>query len=91
MANTGEIQSFLITEESGIAKGIRRLVAVTGDESRLATARANDCMARFETITRLPAKEKVAALKVFDVVCPSPLSAARADNSRHSVLSILAC
>ncbi len=31
---TGEIGEFVITEESGIAKGIRRIIAVTGAESR---------------------------------------------------------
>jgi alanyl-tRNA synthetase len=34
VAKTGEIKDLVIVEESGIAKGIRRIVAVTGNEAR---------------------------------------------------------
>ncbi|CAL1705403.1 unnamed protein product [Somion occarium] len=34
VAKTGEIKDFVITEESGIAKGIRRIIAVTGNEAK---------------------------------------------------------
>ena len=34
VAKTGDIKHFVILEESGIAKGIRRIVAVTGEEAQ---------------------------------------------------------
>lgn len=33
VAKTGDISRFLIMEESSIAKGIRRIVGVTGEEA----------------------------------------------------------
>jgi hypothetical protein len=34
VSKTGDIKHFTILEESGIAKGIRRIVAVTGEEAQ---------------------------------------------------------
>ena len=34
VTKTGEIKDFVITEESGIAKGIRRIIGVTGNEAK---------------------------------------------------------
>lgn len=33
VVDTGKLVDFVVVEESGIAKGVRRLVAVTGDEA----------------------------------------------------------
>ena len=68
MAKTGDIKDFVITEESGIAKGIRRIIAVTGEEARQASHLANETEARFESIIKLDTKEKEKALKVFEAV-----------------------
>lgn len=68
VAKTGDIKDFVITEESGIAKGIRRVIAITGEEARQASHRANDVEARFAAIERLDSKDLDKALKVFDTV-----------------------
>lgn len=69
VVKTGDIKDFVITEESGIAKGIRRIIAITGEEARQASHRANDAEERFEVIEKLEGKEKEKALKVYDAVC----------------------
>lgn len=68
VGTTGLIKNLVITEESGIAKGIRRIVAVTGSEaqevSRIATALEADLVA----IERKNGKEKDSAMKIFSTV-----------------------
>ncbi|KAG0221416.1 Alanine--tRNA ligase [Mortierella sp. GBA43] len=46
VAKTSDIKQFVITEESGIAKGIRRIVAVTGEEAHQAERIANEFEAK---------------------------------------------
>ncbi|GAA5824475.1 hypothetical protein JCM11251_000438 [Rhodosporidiobolus azoricus] len=68
VAKTGDIKDFVITEESGIAKGIRRILAITGEDARKASHLANDAEARFDALLKLPAgAEKDAGLKAFEV------------------------
>lgn len=67
----------MITEESGIAKGIRRIVAVTGYEAQEVTRIADSLSAKFDLIEKKTGKDKDAALKAFSLVCclsslPSP-------------------
>jgi alanyl-tRNA synthetase len=47
---TGDIKAIAILEEGGIAKGIRRITAVTGDEARLATQTANGFQQRLASL-----------------------------------------
>lgn len=58
---TGDIKELVITEESGIAKGIRRIIAVTGEDAyavqRLAAEFA-ERLARLESMPHGPAKEQ---------------------------------
>lgn len=68
VAKTGEIKSFVVLEESGIAKGVRRVIAVTGDEARQASQLANDLEAKFKAIVQLDVKEREKAVKVFETV-----------------------
>lgn len=68
MNKTGDIKDLVITEESGIAKGIRRIIAITGEEARQASYRARDAETRFEAIEKLEGKEKDKALKSYEVV-----------------------
>lgn len=68
MAKTGDIKDFVVTEESGIAKGIRRIVAVTGQEAQDVTRLADNFQDKLSNLERLTGKEKDAGLKTFAVV-----------------------
>jgi alanyl-tRNA synthetase len=67
---TGEIKDLVITEESGIAKGIRRITAVTGHEAADVERIADDLQAELTSILYLKGKEKESAMKQFSVVGP---------------------
>jgi alanyl-tRNA synthetase len=51
---TGEIKELVIIEESGIAKGIRRIVAVTGQEAYNVQRIAKEFKERVESMGRMP-------------------------------------
>ncbi|ORY24753.1 tRNA synthetases class II (A)-domain-containing protein [Naematelia encephala] len=65
VAKTDDIKDFVITEESSIAKGIRRIVAVTGHEAHEVSRQAIDYERRLERIEGLQGKEKEAAMKPY--------------------------
>lgn len=65
---TGEIKDFVITEESGIAKGIRRIVAVTGNEAAEVRRVADGLKTRLDQLEAMQGKEKDAGLKAYQVV-----------------------
>ncbi|KAG6820894.1 hypothetical protein H0H93_010238 [Arthromyces matolae] len=67
VARTGDIKDFVITDESGIAKGIRRIVAVTGHEAQAVTRTAQELNENLTRIEQLTGKEKDTALKAFSV------------------------
>ncbi|TFY60907.1 hypothetical protein EVG20_g7252 [Dentipellis fragilis] len=67
VAKTGEIKDFVITEESGIAKGIRRITAVTGNEAADVTRQADVLTAALVQAEQASGKDKDAALKAFSV------------------------
>ncbi|KAH7885997.1 tRNA synthetases class II (A)-domain-containing protein [Phlebopus sp. FC_14] len=67
VAKTGDIQDFVITEESGIAKGIRRITAVTGHEAAEASRVANEFRSRLDQLESSTGKEKDAGLKALTV------------------------
>jgi alanyl-tRNA synthetase len=50
VVKTGDIKDFVILEESGIAKGIRRIIAVTGHEAAEVTRLADDLKSRLDKI-----------------------------------------
>jgi len=58
----------VITEESGIAKGIRRIIAVTGTEAREAIGLAAEFERRLEDAQKLIGKEKEEVLKHLGLV-----------------------
>jgi alanyl-tRNA synthetase len=53
VAKTGDIKQFAIIEESGIAKGVRRIVAVTGDEAVQAHRVATEYKKKMDSLERL--------------------------------------
>ncbi|EMD37438.1 hypothetical protein CERSUDRAFT_83193 [Gelatoporia subvermispora B] len=67
VAKTGDIKDFVVVEESGIAKGIRRIVAVTGHEAAEAQRRADALTARLNYLTSASDAEKDSGLKSFTV------------------------
>jgi len=67
VAKTGDIKDFVITEESGIAKGIRRIIAVTGHEAAEARRVGDGLKSKLDHIDSLQGKDKDAGLKVFTV------------------------
>lgn len=54
VSKTGEIKDLIIIEESGIAKGIRRIVAVTGNEAREVQRVASEFNDALDTAIKLP-------------------------------------
>ncbi|KAK0534678.1 Alanine--tRNA ligase [Tilletia horrida] len=68
VAKTGDIKDFVVIEESGIAKGIRRIVAVTGEEAAKVTRIADDAAVKLASIDgESDRAKKDAALKSFAV------------------------
>ncbi|RPD74749.1 hypothetical protein L226DRAFT_545685 [Lentinus tigrinus ALCF2SS1-7] len=67
VARTGEIKDFIVTEESGIAKGIRRVVAVTGHEAAEARRLGESLTAQLNRIETMGDAEKDVALKAYTV------------------------
>lgn len=53
VAKTGDIKRFAILEENGIAKGIRRIVAVTGEEAQAADRLAKSFESRLVELEKL--------------------------------------
>jgi alanyl-tRNA synthetase len=68
VARTGDIKDFVITEESGIAKGIRRIVGVTGYEAQNVIRVAEALKITLDALEITTGKEKDTGLKAFSVV-----------------------
>ncbi|KAK4498848.1 hypothetical protein PRZ48_009358 [Zasmidium cellare] len=52
--NSGEIKDLVVIEESGIAKGIRRIVAVTGQDAHAVQLKAQEWNDRVSSLEKLP-------------------------------------
>ena len=68
VTKTGEIKDFVITEESGIAKGIRRIIGVTGNEAKEVRRLGDALKAKLNQAEKLDRKDKDAALRSLIVV-----------------------
>ncbi|KAI8394179.1 alanyl-tRNA synthetase [Radiomyces spectabilis] len=64
VAKTGDIKHFAILEESGIAKGIRRIVAVTGEEAAATQRQAQAFVSKLDNLEHLKGAELESQLKV---------------------------
>ncbi|KEI39631.1 uncharacterized protein L969DRAFT_87587 [Mixia osmundae IAM 14324] len=64
---TGDIQSLVIVEEFGTAKGIRRITAVTGDEASECHRQANSYSMQLDSLEKLTGKEQLASIKTLQV------------------------
>ncbi|TNY17543.1 tRNA synthetases class II (A)-domain-containing protein [Rhodotorula diobovata] len=85
---TGEIKDFVVVEESGIAKGIRRIIAITGEDARRASQLAHEAEARLERIGALEAgsADKEQQLKQFELdLAAMAISVVRKDRLRSEV------
>lgn len=67
LSNTSEARAFALLLEEGIAKGVRRVVAVTGDEAEKAIAEADRLAAQLAAAAKLPAAELAAAVNAAKV------------------------
>lgn len=65
MAKTDEIKDFVVIEEGSIAKGIRRIVAVTSTEAHEVSRVATEFSKRLDWIETLEGKDKETALKQY--------------------------
>lgn len=68
VAKTDEIKDFVVIEEGSIAKGIRRIVAVTSTEAHEVSRIAAEFTKRLDWIETLEGKDKETALKQYLVV-----------------------
>jgi hypothetical protein len=68
VAKTGDIKDFVITEEIGIAKGIRRIVAVTGQKAQDIGQLAQLLQEKLDVLERSDRKIKDSGLKSFSLV-----------------------
>ncbi|CAG8566504.1 3994_t:CDS:10 [Ambispora leptoticha] len=86
VAKTGDIKTFVILEESGIAKGIRRIVAVTGEEAQQAHRQAQEFELKFQHLQRLEGLELDDAIKeVSKELDASSISAVRKAEFRDTL------
>lgn len=65
VAKTDDIKDFVIIEESSIAKGIRRIVAVTGHDAHDVSRKGVEFERKLQRIKELQGKEKEVAMKPF--------------------------
>jgi alanyl-tRNA synthetase len=57
LPNTGEVETFVITSEESVSKGVRRIVALTGEAASAAGRDAEAILHRFEQARSLPEPE----------------------------------
>ena len=90
LSNTSDIQNFVILQEEGIAKGIRRITAVTMDAANDAVAQGKELANRLEVAsTSLPMDKLEDEIKVLtNEVSSSSISALDKINMRDTLSSL---
>jgi hypothetical protein len=91
---TAEIKSFTILESEGIAKGVRRLTAVTGPEADESILLGQEWTKRTDAMEKLQGKDAEIALKSFPTVRstdthPSPFPILARSRSVQSIEAML--
>ena len=62
LSNTSEAEDFVIYEESGIAKGIRRITGLTRNKAKAARQLASEIISRLETMIKMPGGPELSSL-----------------------------
>ncbi|HAI12899.1 MAG TPA: alanine--tRNA ligase [Phycisphaerales bacterium] len=62
MQKTGDAEGFVVISEEAVAKGIRRIIGLTGPAAHQATAQADLLLARAEALKSQPVEELAAAI-----------------------------
>ena len=62
MKKTGDAEGFVVISEEAVAKGIRRLIGLTGPAAHKATAQADSLLARAEALKSQPVEELATAI-----------------------------
>lgn len=92
--NTSQARAFALLTEEGIAKGIRRIVAVTGEEAEAAIALADQLAGQVAAAGKLPLADMQAEVKaltqaVSGAVIPTVRKAALSDSLQGLTRQIL--
>jgi alanyl-tRNA synthetase len=62
ISNTKEAEDFVIVEESGISKGIRRIIGLTRDAAKAARRKSSDILNRLSEMENMPGGPELKAL-----------------------------
>ncbi|KXS15150.1 hypothetical protein M427DRAFT_123846 [Gonapodya prolifera JEL478] len=87
--NTGDIKACVLVEEGSIAKGIRRIVAVTGEEAFALQRNAADLKPRIDALKSLEGSDLEHGLKVISKdldATPLPLIARNSLREQHAAI-----
>jgi alanyl-tRNA synthetase len=57
LKNSGDVQAFVITAEESVSKGVRRIVALTGEAAASATSQSSQTLAAIDRARSLPEAE----------------------------------
>ncbi|XP_018495959.1 alanine--tRNA ligase, cytoplasmic [Galendromus occidentalis] len=91
LQNAGHIGDFVIAQEEAIAKGIRRIMALTGTEAAKATKRAEHLESEVNTLKSLVGKDKSLVKRITelsDEISQSSISYWRKDDLRSELKKI---
>jgi hypothetical protein len=68
LRNTSDARAFALISEEGIAKGIRRIIAVTGEEAEAAISEGQRLLDQIEAAKALPVEQLNAAVNAIKQV-----------------------
>jgi alanyl-tRNA synthetase len=89
LANSSEVENFVITSEESVSKGVRRIVALTGPAAASADSKSKELDSEIARLSKLPEAELSQALHAFQKQLGAeglPLSAKRRGQAALSQL-----